>query len=75
MWRRLKWYEGIVGVQRLLPMYSGARPDASVQVVIPAGTMQGAQDILPSAGSRWRAPTSRDLLCRPGPNLSPAPGR
>lgn len=46
MWRRLKWYEGIVGVQRLLPMYAGAQPDASVQIMIPAGTLQGAQAIL-----------------------------
>ncbi len=46
MWRRLKWYEGIVGVQRLVPYYANAMPADRVQVMVPTGTLQGAQDIL-----------------------------
>ena len=46
MWRRLKWYEGIVGVQRTLPLYAFARNAARVQIMVPTGTFEDAQDLL-----------------------------
>jgi len=46
MWRRLKWYEGIVGVQRMLPTFAFARHAARVQIMVPTGTLEDAQDLL-----------------------------
>ncbi|MGD9497833.1 MAG: hypothetical protein AB7Y46_16140, partial [Armatimonadota bacterium] len=46
LWRRLKWYEGIVGVQRLLPLYACARNAAPVQIMVPTGTLEDAQELL-----------------------------
>jgi len=55
MWRRLKWYEGIVGVQRTLPLYAFARNAARVQIMVPTGTLEDAQDLL----ARCWAPPAR----------------
>jgi len=46
LWRRLKWYEGIVGVQRALPLYAFARNAARVQIMVPTGTLEDAQEML-----------------------------
>ncbi len=46
MWRRLKWYEGILGVQRMLPLYAGAESRERIQIMVPTGTLENAQDLL-----------------------------
>jgi hypothetical protein len=46
MWRRLKWYEGIVGVQRMLPIYAAARSAARVQIMLPTGVLEGGQELV-----------------------------
>lgn len=46
LWRRLKWYEGIVGVQRALPLYAFARSAARVQIMMPTGTLEDARALL-----------------------------
>jgi len=46
LWRRLKWYEGIVGVQRMNPFYAFAENVSQVQIMIPTGTLEGGLDMV-----------------------------
>lgn len=46
MWRRLVWYEGIMAVQRMVPLLHDARPLADVAIVIPAHTREGGQELI-----------------------------
>jgi len=36
LWRRVKWYEGLLSVQRMLPYYSHAENAARIGILIPA---------------------------------------
>lgn len=46
LWRRLVWYEGIIAVQRMLPVLHDARPRSNVAVLIPASTTQSGQELV-----------------------------
>ena len=57
----MRWYQGIVGVQRLLPFYAFAEDASQVRIMIPAGILQGGLELVRSCWTplaRRHAPAS-----------------
>lgn len=80
LWRRLAWYEGILAVQRMVPVLAGARQRADAAVIIPAKTVAGGLELVerywvPLARSRGNARTfvyAEQLVERPAVIVCPS---
>jgi len=46
LWRRLVWYEAILSIQRMVPVYHAAELRSSVAILIPAHTSIGGQQLV-----------------------------